>query len=174
MAESFIDQVRKGLEKQKNAFEDYLVAGELEHAKNLIRRALEQGKNGVTWTYGYDSYDSYTTEASDLYGPLEPEPFENPRDAGILSSGGLGDYLGRFLDKEARNALRWPPAVDYAYTAARLEEGLRALGCKTVRLAIGPRTQTFRRQIRKGSVFRQEAWEEISSTVEQWVVSVSW
>ena len=177
MGESFIEQTKRKHANPGTEYEDYLIAGEIEHVKSMIEYAIKNNKNNITWTYCYDSYDSFTSLIDNLYnGDIfnVNKYFDSPTDVNIISLGGLADYFTQWIKKNHGYPPSAPNMINFDYIKRNLEKELYNLGCKTVRMNIGPKIVKTTRLVKKGSFFKPDIYEDVSSTVTEWLISISW
>lgn len=177
MGDTFIDQVKRNNSTRGTEYEDYLIAGEIEHVKSMIEFAVKKNRNSITWTYKYDSYESITLQIDDLYNGniYNVEQYlDSPCDVDFFSYGGLCYYLATW--KDGMNAQHYSPSrpdsLNFDYIKRKLEKELYNLGCKSVRLLIGPQTVSYRKYVKKGLF--HETYEDATTTVTAWVISISW
>ncbi len=175
MSGSFIDQARSNYANRGTAYEDFLVAAEIAHVKRMIEYAIKNNRNSFVWAYSYDDYESFTSQIDDLYNGAAvtvKQLFDNPSDVGIFSNGGLCDFLTRELNGTGYQTPPRPGSLNFEYIAKTLERELYKLGCRSVRVMIGPQRVSYRKFLKKG--FLQDKYEDAVKTVTAWVVSVSW
>lgn len=142
--------------------------------------AIKNHKNSVAWGYTYDDYDSYTVRWDNLKPGAPDNLFANsknsPSSAGKANAyGGACDYLYNIVYGHKGGGPTTPLSFDYAYVEKRIEQELRALGCKQVELYIGPKTIVESKPIGKPSILTGKyKYHDVASEVIKWMISVSW
>lgn len=176
---TYIEQKQKDIKNTRKTYEleDYLIKGQIAHAKRLIDQAIQMNRSSVACCYDYDTYDSFMMVKSSLDGYFGPfstyaQAYKTEKNMGCGELSWHGAIVDFFKGILGYNPPSGNKEIDYTYIENGLRREFYRLGCKTVSLYIGPKPVTYRVLDKKG-LFGNK-YSQKQTFVNKWMFEISW